>query len=145
MKPTKDFDTRFSAAKKWRDAVEPNIKECLKFCCPGRENDFDRTFNSTEEYDTQVFVSLGEEVATDLAGDLVTYYTPAEAKWCEYLVTVPIPEDEADAVMKLVQDREDTLFEMIQASNYNDIAPQWGFEAASHGTPALWVSASHLS
>lgn len=144
-KPSKDFDTRLSAARKWRDAVEPNIKECLKFCCPGREHDFDRTFNSTEEYDTQVFVSLGEEVATDLAGDLVTYYTPAEAKWCEYLVTVPIPEDEADAVMKLVQDREDTLFEMIQASNYNDIAPQWGFEAASHGTPALWVSASHLS
>lgn len=144
-KPTKDFDTRFSAAKKWRDAVEPNIKECLKFCCPGREHDFDRSFNDTTEYDTAIFTSLGEEVATDLAGDLVTYYTPAETKWCEYLVLADIPEEAADDVLKLVQDREDTLFDLIQSSNYNDIAPQWGFEAASHGTPALWVSASHLS
>jgi hypothetical protein len=145
VKPTKDFQSRYSAAKRWRDAVRPAIEECLKFTCPGREHDFNRSWGSTTQYDTQVFTSLGEEVATDLAGDLVTYYTPAETKWCEYLVTAPIPEQQADEVLELVQQREDTLFDLIQASNYNDVAPQWGFEAATHGTPALWVSASHLS
>lgn len=145
MKPTKDFSTRYAAAKNWRAAVEPNIKECLKFTCPGREHDFTRGPNSKTEYDSEVFTSIGEELATDLGGDLVTYYTPAEVKWCEYLVLAEIPEEAADDVMKLVQGREDTLFDLIQASNYNDIAPQWAFEAASHGTPALWVSASHLS
>ncbi len=145
MKPSKEFSTRLSSATKWRDAVRPNIEESLKFCCPGREHDFNRNHTSKTEYDSAVFTSLGEELATDLAGDLVTYFTPAETKWCEYLVLAPVPEDAAAEVEALVQDREDTLFDLIQASNYNDIAPQWGFEAACHGTPALWVSASHLA
>lgn len=143
-KPSKDFSTRLAAAKRWRSSVEPRVKEIYSFCAPGREKEFDtRTFDQSEEVTT--YHSLGEEVATDLAGDLVTYFTPAETRWCSYAVTAPVPEEMADAVLELVQAREDQLFEMIQASNYNDIAPQWGFEAATHGTPALWVQRGHLS
>lgn len=143
-KPSKDFSTRYSAAKRWRDAARPFIEEVLKFCCPGREHDFSRKGGMTE-YDTDVFISLGEEMATDLAGDLVTYYTPSETQWAEYLVTMEVPEDQADVITSIVQDREDKLFTLIQASNYNDIAPQWAFEAASHGTPGLWVQKAHLT
>lgn len=142
-KPGKDFSTRLSAAKRWRDSARPFIEEALKFCCPGREHDFSRR-GSTTEHDTDVFISLGEEMAGDLAGDIVTYYTPSEVQWAEYLVTMPVPEEDADAVTGIVQEREDDLFKLIQASNYNDIAPQWAFEAASHGTPALWVQKAHL-
>lgn len=144
MKTSADFSTRFSAAKRFRDAAKPFIQEVLSFCCPGREHDFNRTKNSTSEYDTDRFISLPEEMATDLAGDLVTYYTPPEGRWVEYAVNMPIPEDQADQVQSLVGDREDTLFELIQASNYYDIAPQWAFEAASHGTAALWIDKAHL-
>jgi len=142
MKPCKDFSTRLATAKQWRDAARPFIEEVLKYCCPGREHDFSR--KSKSEYDTEVFISIGEELAGDLAGDLITYYTPSESKWAEYIVTAEVQEDQADAVLALVQDREDKLGELIQQSNYYDIAPQWGFEAASHGTPGLWVQKSHL-
>lgn len=143
-KPSKEFEARFSAAKRWRQNVEPTLREIYSFCCPGRENDFNRS-RYDQSSDVTNYHSLGEEVATDLAGDLVTYFTPAEERWANYVVTAEIEEDAAEAVLALVQDREDKLFELIGASNYNDVAPQWAFEAAAHGTPAIWVSKGHIS
>ena len=143
-KPSKDFSTRLAAAKRWHSSVEPRIKEIYSFCAPGRERDFDKNSLSQAE-EVTTFHSLGEEVATDLAGDLVTYFTPAEVRWCSYAVIAEVDEADADAVLRLVQDREDKLFELIQASNYNDVSPQWGFEAATHGTPALWVVKGHIN
>lgn len=146
MKPSDDFSTRLSAARRWRDNVRPDIEEVMKFCAPDRVADFTTsTSNISKAPEAETYDGLPEELATDLAGDLVTYFTPAEVKWAEYEVTAPVPEQMASQVEKIVTDREDELFAMIQASNYNDIAPQWGFETATHGTPALWVTASHLS
>lgn len=142
MKPSKDFSTRYSAAKRWRDDVRASIEETMSFCCPGREHDFS---NPAKEHETSVFISLPEEMATDLAGDIITYFTPAEVRWASYEVITDVQEDMADQVLELVKDREDKLFTLIQASNYNDMAPQWGFEAASHGTAAIWVEASHIA
>lgn len=143
-KPSKDFLTRYSAAKRWRDDVRPFIEEILEFCCPGRQFDFSDTRKRPR--DTTTFISLPEEMSTDLAGDLITYFTPAEVRWANYAVIQEIPEQYAKEVLALAQDREDTMFErLIQPSNYNDVAPQWGFEAATHGTPAIWVEASHIS
>lgn len=144
-KPSKEFSTRYSAAKRWRDAERPYIEEVLKFCCPGREHDFRQGVMSKTVHDTDTFLSLPEEVATDLGGDLVTYFTPSEVRWATYEVVQEVPEEVADTVLEIVQDREDKLFTLIETSNYHDIAPQWGFEAASHGTPALWVQAAHIS
>ena len=144
-KPSKDFSTRYSAAKQWRDAERPYIEEVLKFCCPGREKDFTTAATSKNQNDTETYLSLPEECATDLGGDLVTYFTPSEVRWATYEVVQDIPEEAADTVLEIVQDREDKLFSLIEASNYNDIAPQWGFEAATHGTPALWVQAAHIA
>lgn len=143
MKPSKDFSTRYASAKAWRDAERPFIEEVYRFCRPGREHDFNS--KSKSSHDTDVFLSIGEELADDLAGDLVNYYTPAEAKWNSYVVLVPIPEDQADAVLNMVEAREEQVSEAIMASNYYDMAPQWGFEAASHGTPAIWIDKAHLS
>lgn len=145
MKPTKDFQTRFDTAKQFRRQAEPFIKETLRFCCPGREHDFTTTNTIPQEYDTDVFISIAEDLASDLAGDFITYYTPSEVKWAEYQVMVPVPEDQADAVLALVSDREETLGDLISASNYYDMAPQWAFEAATHGTAAIWVDKAHLS
>jgi hypothetical protein len=142
-KPSKDFSTRYASAKAWRDAARPFIEEIYRFCRPGREFDFSR--KSKSEYDTDVFISIGEELADDLAGDLVNYFTPAEAEWSSYVVLAPIPEDQVEQVMSLVEGREEQVREAITASNYYDMAPQWGFEAASHGTPALWVDKAHLT
>ncbi|MGL6209110.1 MAG: portal protein, partial [Paracoccaceae bacterium] len=146
MKPTKDFSTRFKTAKEYRDGIRPLIEAQFMFTCPAREHDFNRFEGTTKSVaETQVYVSIGEDCAIDLAGDLVTYYTPAEVKWSEYLVVMDIPEDAADEVLEVVQSREDTLWDVIQSSNYNDIAPRLFFEAATHGTPALWVCASHIA
>lgn len=142
-KPSEDFTTRFTAAKKWRDAARPYIEEVLKYTCPGREHDFTR--RTETEHDTDVFISLGEELAMDLAGDLGTYYTPPESKWSEYVVTAPVPEEAVEAVTALVTEREDQLAEAITASNFYDIVPQMWFEAATHGTPAVWVQKAHLA
>lgn len=145
-KPTQDFSTRYAAAKRHRDAVRPLIEQSFRFCAPDREKDFssNRMINpGTEETDT--FTSLGEEVATDLAGDLVTYYLPPEIRWCEYEVIAPIPEDQQDDVLAMVQGREDELFNVIQSTNLADIAPALMFETATHGTPAIWIDLSHIA
>tara|TARA_R110000868_G_scaffold237132_9_gene491612 strand:- start:23615 stop:25129 length:1515 start_codon:yes stop_codon:yes gene_type:complete len=142
--PSKDFKTRYAAAKRWRDAARPKIEEIFKFCAPGRENDFTRRSSAIYE-ESETYNSLPEELATDLAGDFVSYFTPAESKWGDFLVTVDVPEEVADQVLDTVSERENKLFDMISSSNYNDIAPMWGFEAATHGTPALWVQKSHLA
>jgi hypothetical protein len=144
MQPGKEFSSRLKTGKSWRNVAEPFIKEALKYCCPGREGDFARLNGEPYEAESEVFISIAEDMATDLAGDLINYYTPSEAKWGTFLVTIPIQEDQADAVLAKVQEREDDLFEMITSSNYNDIAPQWAFEASSHGTPGLWVQKAHL-
>lgn len=146
MKPTKDFQTRLDAAKAFRKSAEPFIKDVLRFCRPGREHDFSTSNQRVPtEHDTDVFISIAEDLADDLAGDLITYYTPSEVKWAEYQVMVPIPEDQADAVMELVEAREEQLTDLFTASNYYDMAPQWAFEASSHGTPAIWVDKAHLA
>jgi hypothetical protein len=145
QKPSKEFEARYSSAKRARAAEQPFLMEVLKFCCPGREHDFNRNSASYRADDTQVYISDAETLANDLASDLVTYFTPAEAKWASYLITMPIPEDQAEAVHDLVQDREDRLFDMIQTSNFNDIAKSIMFEAASHGTAAMWVEKGHIA
>ena len=142
-KPSKEFSSRYADAKAWRDQAEPYIKEVYRFCCPGRERDFDRK-DTKAETESDVFISLAEELAGDLAGDLVNYYTPAEAKWNSYVVIAPIPQDEAEAVLQLVGDREEQVREAVMASNYYDIAPQIFFEVC-HGTPAAWLDKAHLT
>lgn len=145
-KASEDFKTRYATAKLWRDAAKPYIEEVFRFCAPGRANDFDRRPGDDKSVtEAETFHSLPEELATDLAGDLVNYYTPAEGRWSEFAVTAPIPEDIADKAKEMVDAREEDLFDLITASNYNDIAPQWGFEAATHGTPALWVQQAHMT
>jgi hypothetical protein len=143
-KPSSDFQNRYSLAKRWRDAERPYLEEIYSFICPGREYDFSRSYHSTTQHDTETFISLAEELALDFASDLVTYFTPAEAKWAEYLVTADIPQDAAKAVTDLVTEREAQLFDLIQTSNYNDIAPQLMFEV-NHGTTAMWVQQGHIS
>lgn len=143
-KPSKDFQSRYDAARKFRDGIRPYLKEAYEFCAPGRHREFDDV--SLENFDEgDRVVSIGESLAGDLAGDLVTYFTPPEAKWAEFIVNTPIPEEAEEDVRKLVNEREDQLSDLISASNYNDIATQWGLEAAIHGTPALWVQKQHLS
>lgn len=143
-KPSKDFSTRYTAAKKWRDVARPYLEEIYSFICPGREYDFSRKPISAREDDPETFISLPESLATDFAADLVTYFTPAEAKWTEYLVTAPVEKSREKAVLEVVNGREDDLFDMITGSNYNDVAPQVMFEA-NHGTIAMWVESAHMT
>jgi hypothetical protein len=143
MNPSKAFSTRYEAAKQWRSAIRPLIEEAYRFCAPDRERDFSSMSKSIPETDT--YHSLGEECASDLAGDLVTYFTPSYASWFSAVVTSDVPEDLEDEVLDLVTEREEALQTMISASNYYDIAPQVGFEAAAHGTPAMWVDKGHLA
>lgn len=144
-KPSEAFSTRYAAAKKWRDAVRADIEEAFMFCCPGREFDFSRSTRSLSDPESETFSSLPEELATDLAGDLVTYYTPPEATWCDYAVISEVPEDAAEQVSAIVDAHRDEVFNLITSSNYYDIAPQWGFETAVHGTPAIWCDVAHIS
>lgn len=147
MKPSKEFSTRYDAAKQWRASIRPRIEEAYRFCAPGRDKEFSQGLQrkTTGSEESTVFHSLGEESAFDLAGDLVTYFTPPEVRWYTSVVTSPIPEDFATEVKELVTEREDDVGDMIATSNYYDIAPQIMFEAASHGTPAMWVSHDHIS
>ncbi len=143
-KPSKEFSTRYDLAEKFRDNAKADISEILLFTCPGREKDFDTKKDPTTDDEVdETFSSLPEDLASDFASDLITYYTPAEASWTEYLVTAPVPEEAAEQVEKIVSEREDELFEMVQASNYYDVAPQVAFEA-NHGTMAMWVEKSSL-
>jgi hypothetical protein len=142
-KPSKEFSARYSAAKRFRSEVEPDIREVLRFTAPPRVNDFGATGNLTNA-ETDTFISIGEEMATDLAGDLVNYFMPSEARWGEYEVTTPVPEEFAKQVEALVNAREQELFDILDASNLNDIKPQIMFEAATHGTPAIWVNQGHI-
>ncbi len=144
-KPSQDFSTRYAAAKRHRDAQRPLIEEVFRFCAPDREKDF--TINQMlhpGREQTNTFTSIGEELATDLAGDLVTYYLPPEVRWFEYEVIAPVPQDQAKAVMAMVQQREDDLVALIQSTNLADNSPALMFEVSTHGTPALWVDVHHI-
>ncbi len=143
-KPGKDFTSRYEAAKKLRTDKQGDIEEVLSFICPGREDDFDSGPYENDDDQPESFMSLPEDLATDFGSDMVMYFTPAEVNWTEYQVMVPVPEDQADAVMGMVSDRETEVFDMIRSSNYNDVAPQIMFEA-NHGTVAMWVEQAHIS
>lgn len=148
MELSKDFKARYEAAKKWRNDAEKDIKDALMFCSNGRENDFT---SQTPDLDGEdIFSTYAEEYASDLAGDLVTYYTPAEERWAELELALDVDEngidDEAEKqILALINAREDKLFSLIEGSNYYDIAPQIMFEAASHGTAGMWVEQSHIT
>lgn len=143
-KPSPEFTQRYGLAKRWRDGVRQNIEDVLRFCANGRQNDFTTRPTSTTEPENDTFISIGEEMATDLAGDLVNYYTPPEARWAEYEITTEVPKEMERQALAYVEDREDQLFALIESSNYNDVAPQITFEAATHGTAAVWCDQGHL-
>lgn len=144
-KPSKEFSARLAAARQWRRNVEPDIREVLRFCAPHRTNSFTQSPHQRRPADVDTHISIGEEMATDLAGDLVNFFMPAEMQWAEYEVMAPIPEDAVQAVLKLVENRETQLFDFLDQSNLNEIAPQIMFEAATHGTPAIWVDSGHIA
>lgn len=143
-KPSKDFSTRYTAAKQWRDIVRPRIEEIYSFICPGREHEFDSNVFAPRDDEPETFISLPEDLSGDFASDLVTYYSPAEVRWTEYMITTPVPKEAEKQVLQIVGDRETELFDLIQSSNYNDVAPQVMFEA-NHGTIAMWVDSAHLT
>lgn len=146
MKPSKDFSARFHDAKGWQEDARKKIEEVYRFCAPGRENEFTTTkFARGEDDETTVFHSLGEECAQDLAGDLVNYFTPPEARWFSSEIMTPVPEDQADEALEMANGREDDIAALITGSNYYDIAPQITAEAAMHGTAAVWVQMAHMS
>lgn len=144
VKPGKEFSTRYSAAKKWRDMVRPSLEEIYSFVCPGREKEFDTNTLTPRNDEPETFISLPEDLSSDFASDLVTYFTPSESRWTEYMVTTPVPKEAVQQVLEIVNEREDEIADLVAASNYNDIAPQVMFEAA-HGTVAMWVDSSHLT
>lgn len=144
---SKDFSTRLTKAKRFREAVEDDIEEVLLFVCPGREHDFDEAsrYDPDEDVDAETFLSLPEDLALDFAADLVTYYCPSENRWTEYGVSrAAIEGFDEDEVLAVVEEREQALWEMIESSNFNDIAPQIMFEA-NHGTIAAWVDQAHFT
>jgi hypothetical protein len=145
MKPSKAFSSRLAAARQFRREMEPVLKEVAAFCEPGLELNFTPTSRPPKDVETEVFTGLAEDLASDLAADIISYYTPSEVTWAEYQVTVPVPENKVADVEALVGAREKDLADIFLASNYYDIAPQWGFAAASHGTPALWVDSAHIA
>jgi hypothetical protein len=121
------------------------IEQAFRFCAPNRVDDFSTAhYPSKEIRETDTFTSIGEELATDLAGDLVTYYMPSTERWFDYEVIIPVEKEQVNVVTALVKDREDTLWDIISATNLNDIAPALHFETATHGTPALWISLNHI-
>jgi hypothetical protein len=144
MKPSKDFSTRYDAATQWRKSARPSLEEIYTYICPGREREFDNKQGTPREDEPETFISLPEDLSSDFASDLVTYYTPSETNWTEYMVTTPVPKEAEKEVLEIVGDRETEIFDLIQASNYNDIAPQVMFEAA-HGTIAMWVDSAHIT
>lgn len=143
--PSDSFTRRYRAAVQFRDAEKPYIQEVLQFCCPGRERDFDRRLRTKGHEDTQVYISDGETLASDLASDLVTYFTPPEARWAEYLVNMEVPQAAKRRVLELVGRREEDLFSLIEISNYYDVAKGVFFECASHGTLGMWMDIGHIS
>ena len=144
MKPSKDFSSRYSTAKRWRDDIEPVIREVMGFCAPDRVDDFDTSPHRKSRTEEETFISMGEEMANDLAGDLVNYFIP-EVRWFEYEVMVDVPEQYLEQVQALVTQREDDLANILDQSNLNDIKTALMFEAATHGTPGLWVDHGYLS
>ena len=143
MTPSDEFKRRIDAAKRSRSEVEPDIRDVFRYCAPGREKDFNSTIRDGE--DPENFHSLGEELAGDLASDLVTYYTPDEARWAELEITVPVAEEDEEAVLAELEGRERTLFDLIEQSNWSDVALPLMFEASTHGTPAVWIDQAHLT
>lgn len=145
-KPSKEFDVRYKAAKQYRDSIEPDLREALEFIAPGRADGFNRTPNAAIDAldERETYTSLPEDLASDFAADLVTYFTPSEASWAEYEVTTPVDEKMVKTVEAIVNEREQKIHEMILASNYYDIAPQITFEA-NHGTAAMWVQRAHFT
>jgi hypothetical protein len=144
-KPSPEFSSRHQAATRWRDPMRSLIEQAFRFCAPNRVDDFSTAhYPSKEIRETDTFTSIGEELATDLAGDLVTYYMPSTERWFDYEVIIPVEKEQVNVVTALVKDREDTLWDIISATNLNDIAPALHFETATHGTPALWISLNHI-
>lgn len=145
-RPSKEFSTRYTAAKAYRDSVESELEDALAFISPGRERDFSWASTNQKDRtdDPEVLMSLPEDLATDFAADLVTYFCPSESRWTEYLVTAPVPEEAEEAVMKIVNQREEDIWDMLQASNFNDVSPQVFFEAG-HGTIGMWVEQAHMT
>jgi len=143
MKPSKEYQTRHQAAKQWRDEVRPLLREFYSFAAPGREDEFERQKRRNNDETTR-FHSLGEECAQDLAGDLVNYFTPPEARWFQAEIVTPVPEQFARMAIELAEQRENDIASAIAASNYYDIAPQITFEA-THGTAAVWVQQAHMA
>lgn len=138
------FKTRYKRAEQYRDSAEDELSEALMHISPGREDDFSDTNPENRDDDREVFTSLAEDLATDFATDLIDYYCPSEQAWAEYEVTAPVPQDAADIVKKLVTEREQAIHEMIEASNFNDVAPQVFFEGA-HGTIGMWQDVAHIT
>jgi hypothetical protein len=145
-KPSKEFSSRYDAAKNYRDRVQPNLEDALAFISPGREADFDyrETKQEHRDDDPEVLMSLPEDLATDFAADLVTYFCPSESRWTEYNVTAPVPEEAETQVQNIVDEREEEIWNMLHGSNFNDVAPQVFFEA-NHGTIGMWVEQAHMT
>lgn len=145
MKPSVEFTQRLAAARSERRLLEPDLKEVLRFCAPDRVSEFDTSPSQRTKSETDTHISIGEEMATDLAGDIVNYFMPSEQKWSEFEVMVPVPENAVQQVLNLVNAREEAIFDMLDGSNLNDVKPQIGFEIATHGTPAIWVHEGHIA
>jgi hypothetical protein len=143
-KPTEDFSFRWKDAIEWRNAIDPTLREVAFYCEPGQEREYGTESDSKTQQESETFVDFAEELVSDLAGDLVTYFTPAESVWATYIVTAPVEEDAVEQVNEIVSERERAIDDALRSSNYYDIAPQWGMQAASHGLASIWITRGHI-
>jgi hypothetical protein len=142
VKPSQDFEHRYSTAKRFRDDVREDITDVYRFCANDRRDEFTRTVSTQATQEADIFFSMAEEFASDFAGDLFSYFTPSETEWVEMEYLIPVPEKEVEAVQAQIDARESLIMDTIKASNYYDIGPAVFFEA-NHGTIGMWAAKGH--
>lgn len=143
MKQKDNFDIRFEAAKRQRDAVEDDLKELYIFLFNGREREFDTTRSKWTD-PTEIYDSSSEVANLEFTGDLFSYATPESQKWVEFEVGTAIPEDQVEDAKEIVEQREDRIDLAIRTSNYYDVGPTV-FQEAGIGTIGAMVERPHLN
>jgi hypothetical protein len=138
----KEANERLKDARRWKEYVVLDLKECYFMTAPQRQRQISsQTIPGTQRMldAPELYTDLGMILVADFLTEIFNTYMPEAQRWCERKKGIGIPVEAWDQVKDQARKDDGEIFEAMKASNLYSELPKAGNPDLAIGTCAVWI------
>jgi hypothetical protein len=138
----KEANERLKDARRWKEYVVLDLKECYFLAAPQRQRQISsQTAPGTQRMldAPELYTDLAFILVADFLTEIFNTYMPEAQRWCERKAGMDVPADAWNQVKDIVAEGDAKIFDAMKASNLYSELPKAGNPDLAIAACALWV------